>query len=402
MTSLFSRAARVPLAVMDRIGNAEMTKRLGLRTPFLQVIETGATLAVRVAGKLAAPVRLPRPEQPRTGFDLTPTDEQAMMRDTARKFADVLRAAAAAADAGSAAPADVLARGHALSLASLSIPAEHGGLAETRSPLSSVLVAEEFARGDLSLALALLAPLGVVNALVDWGTAQQQERWLPRFIGDAFVPAAIALLEPHPAFDAMQPRTGAVRCDGGWKLHGEKVLVPLAANAELLLVAATILGRGRAAVRRRARCSGCRGDRATGDGPACRGDGARRPPRRALAEDALVGDDGYDHGALVDGGRLVWSALAVGAAQAVLDYVILRQRARRIRRAVSHRQSCAFMIANIAIEVEGMRLATWRAAALAERDVPFARGRRSPSGSARRAACRSATTACSSSVVMAS
>lgn len=370
--SLFTRAARVPLAVLDRIGSAEMTERLRLRRPFLKVVETGASTVVKVA-KLASPVRLPRPEQPRTGFDLTPTEEQAMMRETARKLATVLRAAASAADAGSA-PADILARGHALGLAALSIPSALGGLAEARSPLTSVLVAEELARGDLSLALALLAPLGVVNALVDWGTAAQQERWLPRFTEDNFVPAVLALLEPHADFDPMQPRTGAVRTDGGWKLYGEKVLVPLGTSANVLLVAATILGRGPRlfVVQRNTPGLEIAPQPAMGLRAAATSHLVLRGVR--VGEDALVGDDHYDHAAIVDGARLVWCALAVGTAQAVLDYVIPYCNERvAFGEPVSHRQGVAFTIANLAIEIEAMRLATWRAAALAERDRPFAR-----------------------------
>ena len=113
MANLVTRATRVPLAVIDRIGNAELTERLGLRQPFLRVVQatarTGAR-AIREGGKaaqaLVAPVRLPRPAPASEGFDLTPTDEQVMMRDTARKFAaDVLRPAAAAAFAAPAAAA---------------------------------------------------------------------------------------------------------------------------------------------------------------------------------------------------------------------------------------------------------------------------------------------------------
>src|SRR5262249_26034273 len=99
--------------------------------------------------------------------------------------------------------------------------------------------------GDLGLALALLAPIGVVEALVRWGTAAQQAQHLPRSLGDAYVPAAIALLEPRAGADPLRPQTGAVRDGrGGWKLHGEKALVPLAATAELLLVVADVRGLG--------------------------------------------------------------------------------------------------------------------------------------------------------------
>ena len=383
MASFVVRATRVPLAVIDRIGNAELTSKLGLRAPFLRVVQAGARSGVRIArtamqltaGKPA--VRLPKAASTSDGFDLTPTDEQVIMRDTARRFAtDVLRPAALAADAAAMPPADVLARGAELSLAALGISEQLGGLAETRSPMTNVLIAEELARGDIGLALALLAPVGVVNAIADWGTARQQQRWLPRFTTDAFVPAAIALLEPHAGFDPLQLRTGAVRCDGGWRLHGEKVLVPLARDAEVLLIAANVLGRGpRLFLVER----GTPGVDITAQ-PAM---GVRAAATsRIVLRDAFVPDDAllgghdpdYDHAACIDGARLMWCALAVGAGQAVLDYVVPYCNERvAFGEPITHRQAVAFAIANLAIELDAMRLATWRAAARAERGLPFGR-----------------------------
>ena len=72
--------------------------------------------------------------------------------------------------------------------------------------------------------------------------------------------------------------------------------------------------------------------------------------------------------------RLGWCALAVGTGQAVLDYVsrYVNQRV-AFGEPISNRQSVAFMVANIAIELEGMRLATYRAASLAETGREFVR-----------------------------
>ncbi len=73
-------------------------------------------------------------------------------------------------------------------------------------------------------------------------------------------------------------------------------------------------------------------------------------------------------------GRLGWCALAVGTAQAVLDYVIPYVNERRaFGEPISHRQAVAFTVANIAIELEGMRLATYRAAARVDQGLSFAR-----------------------------
>jgi alkylation response protein AidB-like acyl-CoA dehydrogenase len=72
--------------------------------------------------------------------------------------------------------------------------------------------------------------------------------------------------------------------------------------------------------------------------------------------------------------RLGWCAMAVGTGQAVLDYVIPYVNERvAFGEPISHRQSVAFMVANIGIELAGMRLVTWRAASRADQGRPFAR-----------------------------
>ncbi len=59
---------------------------------------------------------------------------------------------------------------------------------------------------------------------------------------------------------------------------------------------------------------------------------------------------------------------------AVLDYVIPYVKEREaFGEPIAHRQAVAFMCANIAIELDGLRLITWRGAARADQGLPFAR-----------------------------
>jgi alkylation response protein AidB-like acyl-CoA dehydrogenase len=72
--------------------------------------------------------------------------------------------------------------------------------------------------------------------------------------------------------------------------------------------------------------------------------------------------------------RLAWCAVAVGTGQAVLDYVIEYVKDRKaFGEPISHRQAVAFAVSNIAIELDGLRLATYRAAARVDQGLPFAR-----------------------------
>ena len=64
--------------------------------------------------------------------------------------------------------------------------------------------------------------------------------------------------------------------------------------------------------------------------------------------------------------------MAVGTGQAVLDYVIPYVNERHaFGEPISHRQAVAFTVSDIAIELEGMRLTTLRAASLADQGKPF-------------------------------
>ena len=72
--------------------------------------------------------------------------------------------------------------------------------------------------------------------------------------------------------------------------------------------------------------------------------------------------------------RLAWCALAVGVGQAVLDYVTPYVKEREaFGEPIAHRQSVAFMVADIAIELQAMRLLTWKAASRAAAGQDFAR-----------------------------
>ena len=94
-----------------------------------------------------------------------------------------------------------------------------------------------------------------------------------------------------------------------------------------------------------------------------------------VGPESLLGDtDGEDYTECVRLSRLAWCALAVGTGQAMLEYVTKYANERiAFGEPISHRQSVAFMVANIAIELDGMRLVTYKAASRAARGKDFSR-----------------------------
>jgi alkylation response protein AidB-like acyl-CoA dehydrogenase len=216
----------------------------------------------------------------------------------------------------------------------------------------------------MGLAFAAFAPAAVSTAIGLWGDADQQATYLHEFTGERPPAAALALLEPRPVFDPFELRTTARAKEGGFVLSGTKSLVPRVAEAEVFVVAADLDGKGPALfiVESKADGLGIEPEPAMGLRPAATG--------RLLFDDvhveagALLGEASPDvYAECVRLGRIGWCALAVGTAQAVLDYVTDYVNERQaFGEPISHRQAVAFNVADIAIELEGMRLATYRAA----------------------------------------
>ena len=314
-------------------------------------------------------------------FDLTPDDDQKMIIETVEEFAEeVLRPAAHDADEAATYPPDLIAKAAELGVTAINIPEDFDGIAAHRSSVTNVLVAEALAYGDMGLALPILAPGGVASALTHWGSADQQATYLQEFAGENVPQACVAIAEPQPLFDPTRLKTTAVRTPSGYRLDGVKSLVPAAADAELFIVGAQLNGKTglihRRVVRQRPYRQGGseHGDPRRGPGPgrAHRGVGpAECPAGRTDASDAEY-EEAYSEAIALS--RLGWAALAVGTSHAVLDYVVPYVKEREaFGEPIAHRQAVAFMCANIAIELDGLRLITWRGAARAEQGLTFTR-----------------------------
>lgn len=373
----------VSLRALNRFASSSVVDRLGLRKPAERFLHGATKTTVRAAASagrtFAAATKLGHPaRQPHSGrtdrFDLTPSDEQQMLSESVRDFAmSELRPAGQAADDACAAPSELLARSAELGLTVVGVPEELGGAVERRSAVTAVLMAAALAQGDLGIAVACLAPAGVSTALGLWGDADQQATYLPAFVGEDPPAAAVALLEPGPLFNPFELSTHARQAaDGGFVLEGVKSLVPRAADCELLVVAADLEGHGPSlfVVEREARGIGVEPEPAMGLRPAATG--------RVLFDDvklpsgALLTD--ADYAQCVQLARLGWCAVAVGCGQAVLDYVIPYVKDRTaFGEPICNRQAVAFTVSNIAIELDGMRLAAYRAAARADQGLPFSR-----------------------------
>jgi alkylation response protein AidB-like acyl-CoA dehydrogenase len=308
-------------------------------------------------------------------FDLTPTPEQQMMREVVQRFArEEMAAAARPADEAGALPEGFLRKTHDLGLNFMPIPEALGGVGSGRSPVSNVLTIEDLACGDMAMAIAALAPLSVINCVLDYGTEAQQEAVSRTLASADFTAAALALMEPVVGFDARQLKTTALRQDdGGYILHGAKSMVAFGPQARLLLVFAATGEEGTQGFLVNGSAAGISFEKEDYMGLRPLPLYAMTLDQVALPASARLRAD-FDIGRMLSLGKIATAALAVGTCQAVLDYVIPYVNARiAFGEPISNRQAVAFMVADMATELEGLRLLVYRAAAQAERGLDCTR-----------------------------
>jgi alkylation response protein AidB-like acyl-CoA dehydrogenase len=227
----------------------------------------------------------------------------------------------------------------------------------------------------MGLAAAILAPGAVSTAISLWGDADQQATYLPPFTDGEAPAAALAVLEPRPLFDPSELTTTARRSGGGFTLNGVKALVPRVADAELFVVAAQIENEGPALFIVESATDGLLTEPEPAMGVRAAATGRLILEDVEVGAGALLGGGDPDiYSECIHRGRIAWAALSLGTAQAVLDYVIPYVNERKaFGEPISHRQAVAFMVSDIAIELGGMELTTYRAASRADQGKSFAK-----------------------------
>jgi alkylation response protein AidB-like acyl-CoA dehydrogenase len=295
-------------------------------------------------------------------FDMTA--EQKMLVETVHRFAEKeLRAVFRAAEEQRAVPPRVAQTGWELGLLPGSINPEFGGFGDY-SALTSTLYLEELGWGDVALSLHLLTPNLFALPIALWGTAEQKAHYLPAFCEEQPVNASAALVEPVYQFDPAHLATTAVKAGDDYLLNGRKTFVPLAATADLFLVYACENHLTQAFIVP-ATTVGVQ----VGPPVALMGVKAfavyelTLTDVRVPAANRLGGKKGMRLSRLLTVSRLGLAALAVGQARAAYDYALAYAKERTaFGEPIAYRQSIAFMLANMRIEIEAARLMVQEAA----------------------------------------
>ena len=377
MSNMMNKAQGFGLSLITKIAGSEVLDQLKLRKFVEKSLYQGSKTGFKVLNKtqkVFKPQPLDKQRLPnqvnKNLFDLSLTEEQQMTVDAMSQFAEeVLYALAHEADHQAQFPEQLWQHLVDLGLNDYALPEALGGVAAEQNIVSNILIAESLAKGDFSLTAGLLSTFSVINAITRWGSTQVQSMYLPVFAEDTDVTATFAFQEATPAFNPYQLKTKVTEQNGQMTITGEKTLVILGDTADVFLVSAEFNGQPDIFV---VQCDESISIKAN---PAMGLKAAETATLHFNQTPALgLGDADFDYTAFVDLGNLMWCAMAIGTCEAIKAYCIKYANERTaFGEPISHRQSVAFMISDMAIEIDAMRMLVLNAASLAEAGKPFHR-----------------------------
>jgi butyryl-CoA dehydrogenase len=311
-------------------------------------------------------------------IDFELTDEQKLIRDTAREFADnEITPRAREHDRTGRFDLEMVAKLGQMGFLGAILPEEHGGRGIDYRTYG--LIVEEIGRADSSVRTVVSVTTSLVgSAIARWGTEEQQRRLIPGLTsGEAL--GCFGLTEPDTGSDAAALKTRAEKIDGGWRLSGQKQWISLGNVASFALIFAQTdpeAGhRGLAAFVVPSDSEGFSSSEIRGKLGMHASDTAELSLDGVeVDDDALLGDvgDGFKVAMTsLDSGRFSVAAGCVGICQACLDSSVAYSTQRRqFNRPIAAFQLVQAMIADMVCDTEAARSLVWKAAWLKDLERP--------------------------------
>jgi alkylation response protein AidB-like acyl-CoA dehydrogenase len=166
-------------------------------------------------------------------FDLT--DEQRLIRSTAREFTDneiVIQSRENARKHHF--DLDLVKKVADQGYLGAVVPQEYGGAG--LDYLSYGLIVEEIGRGDSAIRTVISVQTSLVcSGIVRWGTEEQKQKYLPKLCSGEWL-GCFGLTEPDTGSDAANQRTRATKTDGGWVINGNKMWISMANYAKVAMI----------------------------------------------------------------------------------------------------------------------------------------------------------------------
>jgi butyryl-CoA dehydrogenase len=168
-------------------------------------------------------------------MDFALTDEQELIRSTAREFADkVIRPAADDNARKSHFDTDLVKRIAEQGYLGAIVPREYGGAG--LDYITYGLIVEEIGRVDSAMRTVISVQTSLVcSSILRWGTEEQKQKYLPKLCSGEWL-GCFGLTEPDTGSDAANQRTRAAKVDGGWRINGAKMWISMGNHANLALV----------------------------------------------------------------------------------------------------------------------------------------------------------------------
>ena len=310
------------------------------------------------------------------GIDFSLTEEQRVVRDTARDFARrEIDPIVEEIDESQTFPNELFDKAGELGFLGVIFPEKYGG--SGLGYVEYVLVITELAKVDPSIALSVAAHNSLCsNHIFKFGTEEQRQRWLvPLARGQKI--GAWRLTEPDAGSDAAGTRTRAEKVDGGWVLNGSKTFITHGSVGDTAVILAVtdpdarrhhnlsafVLERGMKGFR-----SGKKenklGSRASDTAEVIMED-------CVVPDDHLLGErgDGFIQALkILDGGRISIAALGLGTAMGAYETALAYSKQRRqFDRPISDFQAIRVHLAEMATRISASEVLTFAAARAMDR-----------------------------------
>ncbi|WP_291077033.1 isobutyryl-CoA dehydrogenase [Hyphomonas sp.] len=306
------------------------------------------------------------------------SDEQVMIRDMARKFAeDQLMPHSEAWDRDSHFPVDVIKQAAELGFAGIYVRDDVGGSALTRT--DAALIFEQLSYGDVSTA-AFISIHNMASWMIDtFGSDEQRAAWLPRLTSMELI-ASYCLTEPGAGSDAASLKTRAVRDGDDYVISGTKQFISGAGTSDIYVLMARTSDDGAKGVSTFIIEKDTPG---LSFGANERKMGWKSQPTRQVILDGVrvpaanrIGEEGHGFRfamAGLDGGRLNIAACALGGAQLALDKAVAYAKEReQFGKAIATFQNTAFKLADMETELQAARVMLYEAAGRLDGKAPDA------------------------------
>ena len=312
-------------------------------------------------------------------MDFELTDEQELIREAVREFAEAeVAPIAAELDRDHRFPHELLPKMADLNLMGMPFPEKVGGAGADE--VSYVIAVEELSRACASTGVILSAHTSLATwPIYKFGTPAQHERYLHDMASGRRL-GAFALTEPAAGTDAGAGTCTALLSGDEYILNGSKIFITNAPFAEVYIVFA-----------KTDPAKGTRGMSAfivekdtpgfsVGEAEHKLGiRGSSTPPLYFadchIPKDALLDGEGYGFKVAMqtlDGGRIGIAAQALGIAQAALDASVAYAKERvQFGKPIADLQAIQWMIADMATEIDAARLLVYRAASCIDNDRPY-------------------------------